>query len=430
MKKILLIICSLLVFSGCNKKDNQNKITTIIENNNTILIGINYPITNIKKLDRIIKSDVEKIYNSFKNEYENFNSLNEKAELNIDYTFNKINQYYLISIDTYINSSKLSKANNTIKTYIYDTRKNKLLALKDVIPKEDLNYITKYSKKELIEENKECINLDKIKSLLTPDYKTYQNFTFDQNYLYLYFDSNQIGSNCNMIKTKIPLDYLNPKIDIYQDIVKTINTKIKIPSKTLDPTQKFIALTFDDGPSIYTKDIIDILKKNDCNATFFVLGNKVEIYKDTLRESLKNGNEIGNHSYSHKWLIKLDEESLKEQIYKTQDIIKETTGYTPTLLRPTYGSVNNKIKSLSDFKIVLWNVDTLDWKYKSVDCIVSRATKNAKDGNIILMHDIHARTVKALEKIIPILKEEGYELITISEMEEINLLRSKMKTDH
>ena len=222
---------------------------------------------------------------------------------------------------------------------------------------------------------------------------------------------------------------MNPKIDIYEESVKTVNTKVKVPTKVLDPNKKFIALTFDDGPSIYTKKIIDILKKNNCNATFFVLGNKVEIYQDILRKSLKNGNEIGNHSYSHKWLIKLNEEQLKEQIYKTQDIIKETTGYTPTLLRPTYGSVNNNIKSLTDFKLVLWNVDTLDWKYKSVDRIINRAVKNAKDGNVILMHDIHLRTVKAVEKIIPILKEQGFELVTISEMEEIEFLRNKMKTN-
>ena len=172
-----------------------------------------------------------------------------------------------------------------------------------------------------------------------------------------------------------------------------------------------------------------VLNKYDIKATFFVLGNKVEIYQDVLKESLKNGNEIGNHSYSHKWLIKLNKNELEKQIYKTQEIIKKTTGYTPTLLRPTYGSVNNNIKKLTDFKITLWNVDTLDWKYKSVNRIVNRAVKNPKDGNIILMHDIHERTVKAVEKIIPMLKEDGYDLVTVSELRDIQVLRDKMKTN-
>lgn len=429
MKKFLFIICILLILTGCNKKNRENKITTIIENNSNILVGINYPVTGNKKLDHIIKKEVKKNYNSFKNEYENFNSLNEKSELNIDYKFNKVSNYYVVSIYTYINSSKLVVAKEVTKTYVYDIKKNHILSLKDVLPKEDINYLTNYTKDKLIKENKRCINTNKTKKLLKPEYKTFEKFTFDQNYLYVYLDPNQIDHNCNTIKIKIPLEYLNPKIDIYEESVKTVNTKVKVPTKVLDPNKKFIALTFDDGPSIYTKKIIDILKKNNCNATFFVLGNKVEIYQNILRKSLKNGNEIGNHSYSHKWLIKLNEEQLKEQIYKTQDIIKETTGYTPTLLRPTYGSVNNNIKSLTDFKLVLWNVDTLDWKYKSVDRIINRAVKNAKDGNVILMHDIHLRTVKAVEKIIPILKEQGFELVTISEMEEIEFLRNKMKTN-
>lgn len=423
MKKFLLIFCCLFLLIGCNKTNKKNKTTTIIEHNSNILIGINYPITNYKKLNHIIKKDIEKDYYDFKSEYENSGLLTGKAELNIDYSFQKMKRYNIVAIYTYKNSPKLKKEYHSTKTYVYDTKKNKLLTLKEIIPKEDLTYITNYIKENLSEENICTNNCEDIH--LNSNYQTYKKFTFDQNYLYIYIDS--ISSFYNPIK--IPLESLNPKIDIDQNIISTMNNKVKIPTKVLDPSKKFIALTFDDGPSIYTKDIIQILKKNNCNATFFVLGNKVELYQETIRESLKNGNEIGNHSYSHKWLIKLDEQTLKDQIYKTQNIIKKITGYTPILLRPTYGSVNSKIKELTEFKIILWNVDTLDWKYKSVDRIVNRATKNAKDGNIILMHDIHSRTVKALEKIIPILKEEGFELITISELEQIQLLRDKVKTN-
>lgn len=422
MKKFIFIIISLFLLSGCHKSDEQ--ITTIIENSSNILIGINYPITDNKKLNNIIKSDVEKTYSSFKNKYQNFHYLKEKVELNIDYKFQKMNRYYVVLIDTYQNNSTLEEKENIIKTYIYDTKTSKLLNLKDIIFKDDLIYITKEIKKQLSKEN--CF----YGSTLKPDYLIYSNFTFDQDYIYFYFDSKSPLKSCSKKEIKIPLDSLNLKIEIEQDIINTMNYKVKVPSKTLDPNKKYIALTFDDGPSIYTKKILNILKKNNSNATFFVLGNKVEIYKDTIIKTLENGNEIGNHSYSHKWLIKLDEKALKEQIYKTQDIIKESTGYTPTLLRPTYGSVNNKIKNLNEFKIVLWNVDTLDWKYKNINRIVSRATKNAKDGNIILMHDIHLKTAKALEKIIPILKDEGFELVTISELEMIKNIRNKTKTNY
>ena len=111
------------------------------------------------------------------------------------------------------------------------------------------------------------------------------------------------------------------------------------------------------------------------------------------------------------------------QIEKTQNLIYEYTGYIPTLLRPTYGSINSTLKNSTNLKIVLWNVDTLDWKYKSVDKIVSRATKNLKPGNIILMHDIYKRTYEAVKKIVPILKENGYKCVTISELNKINDMR-------
>ena len=193
----------------------------------------------------------------------------------------------------------------------------------------------------------------------------------------------------------------------------------------IDPKLPVVALTFDDGPSRYTKDIIDTLKSNNVNATFFVLGNKIEIYKDIISESIKNGNEIGNHSYNHKWLSKLSTNELLDQINKTQDILKETVNYTPTCFRPTYGSVNNRIRKSINLSITLWTIDTKDWKINSVDRIVERAIKDIEDGDIILMHDIFQRSSEALKKIIPRLKEQGYQFVTISELEEVKLLRTK-----
>lgn len=205
------------------------------------------------------------------------------------------------------------------------------------------------------------------------------------------------------------------------------NNNIKVNTivseESIDYNDKVIALTFDDGPSIYTEKIIEYLYNNDCVGTFFVLGNKVSNYKNTLIKSISYGNEIGNHSYDHKWLIKLKKDKMFEQIEKTQEIIKKETGYTPKILRPTYGSVNNTLKKITDLDIILWNVDTLDWKYKSINKIVIRATKNLKDGNIILMHDVHKRTFLALKKIVPIIKEKGYKCVTISELNEIKKLR-------
>lgn len=191
----------------------------------------------------------------------------------------------------------------------------------------------------------------------------------------------------------------------------------------VDPYMKVVALTFDDGPSKYTSSILDVLDEYDARATFFVLGNKVEVYKDTLNKIILNGNEIGNHTYNHKWLSKLSTNEIKSQIEKTQDLIYKYTNYTPILLRPTYGSINNKIKKTTDLKIVLWDVDSLDWKLKNSTKIYNRVKDDINDLDIVLFHDTYKTTVESLKKLIPYLKEKGFQFVTISELYEIKNLR-------
>lgn len=199
--------------------------------------------------------------------------------------------------------------------------------------------------------------------------------------------------------------------------------------KTIDPNKPVVALTFDDGPSKYTKKIIEFLKENDACATFFILGNKVPIYEETLTNMLKNGNEIGNHSYSHKWLTRLNKTELNNQIKQVQKIMKERFNYTPKYLRPTYGGVNERLRNSTDLEIVLWNVDTMDWKIKNSKKIALRAISKVKSGDIILMHDTYERTFKAVTKIVPELQKQGYQFVTISELKEYQLLNKVLESN-
>ena len=387
MKRILMTIFLFLCI-GCT---NKELITTIIEENDNNLICINYPNTDYKKLNDIIKLDIDNIYNDFKNKY------NNKDELNIDYKINEFNGFINILLDISINSS------NYVKTYFFDINNNNFLNINDIVDNNSIYQI----KNNLI---KETINIHYL-----DNYINKLPFFID-NDLNIYINSNNktIRKNYSNIDYKIDLNIKNnyAKVNSY-----------KINNKVLDINKKYVALTFDDGPSIYTKEIIDTLKKHEVNATFFILGNKVKPYQELLNESLNNGNILGNHSYNHKWLIKLNEDELNNQIIKTNEEIKLYTGFTPTLLRPTYGSVNNKVKHLN-MDIVLWTVDTMDWKYRNVSTIVSRATKNLKDGDIILMHDIYKTSALAVDKIITEIKKQGFELVTIPELKEIEKLKN------
>ena len=139
------------------------------------------------------------------------------------------------------------------------------------------------------------------------------------------------------------------------------------------------------------------------------------------------GNEIGNLSYNHKWLTKVTDDELVNQINKTQNIIQEITGKSPTLFRPTYGSINQHLRDKMKLEIVMWTVDTSDWKTTNSKLIAKRALNSIKEDDIILMHDTHKQTYEALKIMIPKLKEKGYQFVTVSELNEIRILRQSSR---
>ncbi len=428
MKKYFFLIICFFLITGCSEQKKSEGIDTIIEEEKNILIGINYPVTTISKLDQTIQKDVEEIYHDFKKEYENFDDIEEQSELNIDYTYEIVNDRYInITLHIFINSSKLANPNDYMKSYVFDQKQNRFLTIHDLIEEKDFTKFVGLLKTALFQKYKDCILLDEVKATITEQYD-YPLFTFDHETLTIYFNPAQIAASyCDILKIEIPLKELQLKLPIEPEVQIDTTVKLFTPNKIIDPERKVVALTFDDGPSKYTNEILEILKENDASATFFVIGNKVEIYKDTMQKMVSYGNEIGNHSYNHKWLTKLTEADLKEQIEKTQEIIQSTTGFTPTLIRPTYGSISQKLRKQLSLDIVMWTVDTSDWKYKSVDRIVKEATEKTKDLDIILMHDTHKRTVDALKKIIPTLQKQGFEFVTVSELKEIEQLRKYTK---
>ena len=187
------------------------------------------------------------------------------------------------------------------------------------------------------------------------------------------------------------------------------------PNNSDEIKKKYVALTFDDGPSRFTKEIIDLLKKYEYNATFFVLGNKLNVdYTDILKESINNGNEIGIHGFSHKSFTRLKTEALEEEITKSKKYVYNLTEYMPNLVRPPYGNINNNIRNLNLGPYILWNNDTLDWKLRDAKKIYERLINSIEENNIILMHDTYLTTYKALELILPYLKENNYEVVTVS----------------
>lgn len=187
-----------------------------------------------------------------------------------------------------------------------------------------------------------------------------------------------------------------------------------------------IALTFDDGPDpVYTAQVLDVLKSYNVPATFFLIGQNALKYPDVVAKIHHEGHIIGNHSWSHPNLIKLDLRQLNQEIVNTESIIEQITGLQTALIRPPYGSIDQQslhyINGLG-YKTINWSVDSNDWRDQDVDQILINTLPDVKDGSIILMHSTggpsqnYSATVKALPEIIYTLQVQGYTFVTLDEL--------------
>lgn len=203
-------------------------------------------------------------------------------------------------------------------------------------------------------------------------------------------------------------------------------SKLPDQTKIVDPKSRVIALTFDDGPSVESTDLIlESLKKFNAHATFFVLGSRVESHPEIIKKMTALGNEVGNHSWDHSQLTKLSPKKIAVQVNKTQQIIKDSSNYVPTLLRPPYGAFDHKVMaSCKSMDIALWDIDPEDWKIRNKEEIIQKVMSKAADGKVILMHDIYLTSAEAAEEIIRLLSEQHYQLVTVSELKEVQKQRN------
>lgn len=186
--------------------------------------------------------------------------------------------------------------------------------------------------------------------------------------------------------------------------------------KDLDPEKPMVALTFDDGPyDRVTNRIVKVLAKHDSRATFFVVGNRVERYADTMKNAYNKGNQIATHTFDHGDLSKMKKKQIRRELKRAFHVMKKINGENPTMLRPPYGNVNDKMRQTIRIPMIYWNVDTEDWASRNKDKILSRC-KSIKDGDIVLMHDLYPSTAAAVEKLVPKLRKKGFQLVTVEEL--------------
>ena len=201
---------------------------------------------------------------------------------------------------------------------------------------------------------------------------------------------------------------------------KVSNSIRKLPIYSVETNEKKIAVTFDAAWSAEdTEQLINILKKHNANATFFVVGDWVDDNPGAVKRLHKAGHEIANHSDTHAALSKISREEIKTEILNCNNKIEHITGVTPKLVRAPSGDYDNKSIEVTEslgMKMIQWDCDSLDWKLLSVDEMYSRVTSKVQNGSILLFHNGVENTPEALDKILTKLEKDGYEFVTVSEL--------------
>ena len=404
---------------------NHQRVFYEKDENKNYIVEINYPKVKSKQLLAYTDDYIKNKKKEFKEEISMEEPLNSsKYEFKADYKITDDNNNILglhLNINEYTGGAHYVRYD---KSYYYNKESDEIVSLKDFLEKDtsldklanlSYYYVMKYS-----DDNN--LNFDKegVKEGLSFNLNNFEHFNFIDDGLEFIFPPYQVAYYAaGEIKIVIPYDELNGIIkNKYLKYSKKNNIK-QDNNRNLKEfsNKKLIAFTFDDGPSyIGTNKLLDNLDKYNARVTFFVLGSRVENYKDTLTKAYKMGNTIGNHTYSHSNLLKLDNYSVMDEIKKTNETIKNITGSETIYLRPPYGNINSDIKNISNMYTILWNLDTEDWKNKDKDRIADYIVSNAHDGSIVLLHDLYETSVDGALLAMERLEKEGYAFVTIDEM--------------
>lgn len=185
--------------------------------------------------------------------------------------------------------------------------------------------------------------------------------------------------------------------------------------------EMLVALTFDDGPSsAYTPKVLDILNRHGARGTFFVLGSNAKRCSSIVARAAAEGHEIGVHTWSHINMARSSMSKIDSEVSRTSDVICSITGKTPVVMRPPYGATSagivNHMYRQYGMRSIMWDVDTQDWRKPGVSTVINRAVNRARPGSIILVHDIHASTLAAIEGIVTGLQARGFRLVTVSQL--------------
>lgn len=403
-------------------------IATDTSNNPKVPYALHYPKTENDAFNKEVRAYVTTAKKAYLAELEPLNQQDEDIvpSLNIDLETVPFKEHYFSFVLTNTTYTGGADEKSMVKTYFYDNVNKQPVTAAELLGnnKEYLNKLAEYVQNDLLtnEELQASIITDNVMAATTPKFENFERFAIRGDAIEFYFDDYEVTtSTASTPVVAVPLNFINPILaEAYQVENTSAKNILSPPVRELDPNGKYVALTFDDGPEPgSTEKILDVLDKYNAKATFFLLGNRVQYYPELVQEELKRGHEIGNHSWSHPVLTNLSVAQVQQEVNRTEEAIRNAIGQGATVFRPPYGAINDTVKAQIPTPVILWSIDTLDWKHRNASQLLPMVQKAMHNHATILMHDIHQSTADGLDGVLAYLSAEGYEFITVSEMEKL-----------
>lgn len=415
--------------------------------------GIHYPSIGVESIDAAIKAAAQEMADLFVNEVRQLSGKGELPNMTADYRSYLVsnageNKYVSVVFEIKTDIPEKEIRTDCIKTMLFDIESGKQVSDKEFFSENYLKLVgqkvTEYFTANRLFSSE--TGTEKFKKGVSAQTGNFTRFSLDSENITFYFDAGELFGyekgcaeavfaykDISGIFTGGALNILygSAGVQMSEESQKPSSvetTKSQRPS--LPAGVKYIAFTFDDGPSkTVTNRILDTLQKYNGKATFFVLGTRVGSYSAEVKRAYSMGCEIGSHSWSHANLRKISAAERKQEINKTNDIIKDVIGVEPTLFRVPYGDYKG-IQQDFDQPLIQWSIDTNDWKYKDrqgsgrteaqrnadMQKIIDSVVNHATGGEIVLMHDLYDMTADAFEVIAAELYEEDFKFVTVHEL--------------
>lgn len=397
---------------------------------------LEYPVTKNQAVNQVIASQIDNFDKAFHEQIASRLPLKGRHfEQNTSYQIVRMHEDFL-SIEV-VTSRDIEMAATEHETafWTFNLATGKIVTLRDIFggaASDGQARLFIYIKQELARQAAKrdialdpmkvakVVNADHLQSFLAPDADTIR-FDFGQNTVAPAADGPvTVSLSIANLQLFLQSDEARRLFDIMPINAAPEWRAPQVTKGTVDCNRaKCIALTFDDGPGIYTTKLLDILQQTHAHASFFVIGKNVAAHPETVKRMQAEGHTVGNHTWTHRSLPSLPANVIDSELTQTNIQIEKATGIKPTYMRPPNGAIGPRVYDAlkrANMTAVLWSVDTRDWADRNTDVVYNRVVTGAKPGAIIILHDIHKTSVDAVPRIVKTLQRQGYAFVSIDEL--------------